>query len=86
VNDETSSWKAQFREGLSWLKDSANLVSVPREIHKRRYAICQSCEEFRPATKQCRVCDCFMPLKTRMNIAPCPLGKWGIEAEEEVSR
>lgn len=41
-----------------------------------RYAICESCPELRPHTKQCKKCGCFMKLKVKLADAACPLGKW----------
>ena len=76
-NNETS-WKIQFKEGLKWLRDSTDYVKVPKEVSKKRYAICIQCDSFESLTKQCRECACFMPLKTRMNLTPCPKGKWNL--------
>jgi hypothetical protein len=42
----------------------------------RRYSICQSCPSFLKLTKQCKECGCFMHLKTKLQNAECPLGKW----------
>lgn len=43
---------------------------------RERYIICQSCEKFLPALKACKVCYCFMPLKTRLQDQKCPKGYW----------
>jgi len=42
----------------------------------QRYAICESCPSFLKVTKQCKECGCFMALKTKIEEAICPLGKW----------
>ena len=36
------------------------------------YKICLECEKFRKITKTCKVCNCFMPVKTMMPGAQCP--------------
>jgi hypothetical protein len=41
-----------------------------------RYDICQKCPEFIDLTKQCKQCGCIMSLKTKLQHATCPLGKW----------
>lgn len=41
-----------------------------------RLEICKQCEFFIPITAQCSRCGCFMKLKTRLERANCPLGKW----------
>jgi hypothetical protein len=40
-----------------------------------RYAVCEQCPKLL-ASKQCKECGCFMPLKTKLLHASCPLSKW----------
>ena len=44
--------------------------------HSERMKICRGCEFFRDSIAQCKKCGCFMPVKTRLEIAKCPVGKW----------
>jgi len=46
------------------------------EISDARYKICLECPELIDLTKQCKQCGCFMPLKTKLEAAFCPLKKW----------
>lgn len=46
------------------------------EVSAARLEICRSCEFFRPRTEQCKKCGCFMKLKTLLDRARCPIGKW----------
>lgn len=46
------------------------------ELSESRYAICTNCEKFLSVTKQCKECGCFMQLKTKLEHAICPIGKW----------
>lgn len=48
----------------------------PEEIAEYRLNICKSCEFYRERTNQCKKCGCFMKLKTKLENARCPLGKW----------
>lgn len=41
-----------------------------------RLAICNSCEELWDQFKICKVCLCYMPVKTNVQDARCPKGKW----------
>lgn len=41
-----------------------------------RMAICSSCDEYLTTTKQCRICSCYMPLKTKLSAASCPIKQW----------
>jgi hypothetical protein len=38
--------------------------------------ICLNCEYLINMTKTCMKCGCFMTIKTRIEEASCPIGKW----------
>ena len=46
------------------------------EYAKTRILICRACKEYNHFTKTCDVCYCFMPGKTLLKGASCPIGKW----------
>ena len=46
------------------------------EIQKQRMDVCLSCPELIQLTKNCKKCGCFMEMKTKLEHAACPLGKW----------
>jgi hypothetical protein len=46
------------------------------EMSDSRIAICKACPELIKLTKQCRKCGCFMAIKTKIEKASCPMGKW----------
>jgi len=48
-----------------------------KEEQQRRYDICKRCPNLRSFTKMCKVCNCVMPLKTRLQNSSCPIGHWG---------
>jgi hypothetical protein len=48
----------------------------PEELEVYRLEICSKCEFFRTTTKTCSKCGCFMKLKTKLEHAKCPIGKW----------
>lgn len=41
-----------------------------------RMAICRSCPFFKLPFNKCEKCGCFMDLKTKLENARCPIGKW----------
>lgn len=49
---------------------------APEDIVNKRLGICQSCPEFVKLTTQCKRCKCIMKLKTKLDHAKCPAGKW----------
>ena len=49
---------------------------------KERYDFCMTCTEFNDTLKICKQCYCWMPGKTKLKSAKCPLGFWGPVNEE----
>lgn len=49
---------------------------IDLEIADKRMSICGSCPEIIKLTSQCKKCGCFMPAKTKLEAAKCPIGKW----------
>lgn len=46
------------------------------ELAQYRLSICQTCEFFKKSGNRCKKCGCFMKLKTHLENAKCPIGKW----------
>jgi hypothetical protein len=46
------------------------------ELAENRIEICKACPELIKLTTQCKKCGCFMSVKTKMEAAKCPIGKW----------
>jgi hypothetical protein len=49
---------------------------VPFVVARERYTICKSCDEFNNILKTCKQCGCFMPAKSTVAYASCPINKW----------
>ena len=49
---------------------------APRAVITERMNTCRICDKFNATTQICDVCLCFLPLKTTMANAACPIGKW----------
>lgn len=47
---------------------------VDYEISDMRLNLCKSCDMFMKGV--CKSCGCYMPIKTKMAHASCPLAKW----------
>lgn len=45
------------------------------DVQKQRYSICEECPHLTLA-KTCTQCGCFMPAKTKLSHASCPIEKW----------
>lgn len=43
---------------------------------EERYNVCKNCPFFYNVLKTCKKCGCFMPAKTKLNFAKCPMRKW----------
>jgi hypothetical protein len=59
-------------------------ILVDKEVSAARMAICETCEFYgMPDAKlnwlgaqRCQKCSCYMPMKTTLARASCPVGKW----------
>ena len=47
-----------------------------RELIEQRLSICNQCPSFNKRLVKCKRCGCFMRLKTTLQDAKCPIGKW----------
>ena len=59
-----------------WDLLNPNEKRSPEELAAYRLEICKACPAFRPRTQTCKKCGCFMKLKTTLENAKCPIGKW----------
>lgn len=59
-----------------WDLLNPNKPRSSEELAEYRLEICNSCEFFRPRPQTCRKCGCFMKLKSALEQAKCPIGKW----------
>tara|TARA_R100000908_G_C3743724_1_gene139604 strand:- start:1201 stop:1623 length:423 start_codon:yes stop_codon:yes gene_type:complete len=73
-------------------------VIVNKETYKGRLAACRACTHFVKETQTCgplgfgkkvmhngekvKVCGCVMPVKCKLRLAFCPIGRWRAEASQ----
>ncbi len=79
MDDKLTPWE-QYKKNLGdtrpWDIVNPSVSKSSEEESSRRYDICKSCPELIKLTSQCKKCGCFMKLKTTIEAAQCPLGKW----------
>lgn len=49
---------------------------VSDEEQKRRIEICNGCPNLFKPTRSCKLCKCFVDLKTKLQSQKCPIQKW----------
>ena len=59
----------------SLMKAGADLATGGMTDPKERMEICNSCP-FKGDDQRCGKCGCFLPAKTRVKKATCPIGRW----------
>jgi hypothetical protein len=52
-----------------------DVIKLPEEQRNQRLEICKTCDQFH-STDFCKVCGCYMPVKTYLPGSSCPLKKW----------
>jgi hypothetical protein len=69
-------YKKKLGETRPWHAMNPNNFNPDEALSEKRYEICEACPRFFKITKQCKECGCFMPIKTKLKEAVCPLDKW----------
>lgn len=69
-------YKQNLGEARPWDLLNPNKGQVSSEKQLMRFDICKACPELIPITSQCKKCGCLMLLKTKLENATCPIGKW----------
>lgn len=69
-------YKKNLGDTRPWDLVNPNTKYAPKELADKRLQICLGCPELIKLTKQCKKCGCIMSLKTKLEAATCPLGKW----------
>jgi hypothetical protein len=76
---EKSAWQ-KYKENLGetrpWDIVNPKTEWADEEKAKERFSICKACPELISLTSQCKKCGCLMHLKTKLELATCPIGKW----------
>lgn len=73
----------KLKERMEHVRDAAENAAatmlpskVTVEVQQYRYNICQGCEKLYKPTDTCKMCGCFMKVKTWLPNQECPLKKW----------
>lgn len=69
-------WKDNLGETRPWDLFDPSVERATDKEASRRFDICRSCPELIKLTNQCKKCGCLMHLKTKLQAATCPMGKW----------
>lgn len=69
-------YKKKLGETRPWDVLNPNVERSSEEEAERRMSICVECPSLLKLTNQCKECGCVMSLKTKIEKATCPLGKW----------
>jgi len=73
--------KSKLQERATKIKESSvdfledSNLKVPEHIREERLTICKSCPQLHDVGL-CKICSCYMPLKTYLSSVSCPLKKW----------
>jgi hypothetical protein len=71
LNISNNELQKLYKNGKSLETD---LIETPSS--KERIKICKSCNSFIKPFLVCKKCFCYMPWKTKIEKAVCPLNKW----------
>ena len=57
-------------------KNSGENLVVNNDVYVERINICKSCPKYLELTNECAECGCYIPMKAKIILDSCPLGKW----------
>lgn len=69
-------YKKNLGDTRPWDLVNPNTPRADSEDAEARLSICKLCPELVKITNQCKKCGCFMTVKTKLEAAKCPIGKW----------
>lgn len=67
---------SEERDVKPWDILNPNQPRSSEDLAKHRLSICGTCEFYRLRVNTCKKCGCFMTVKTHLENAKCPIGKW----------
>lgn len=68
-----------MKYGLKELTKDAlklNVQMAPPELARARLDLCEACPHYKKELRKCSQCGCYMPVKTKLTKAVCPVKKW----------
>jgi hypothetical protein len=57
-------------------KNQDKFLFVSDETYKERIMTCKGCDKYDEFESKCKQCGCFVPVKAKVILDSCPLGKW----------
>lgn len=78
LKDKMNKVAEDTRNMIQAAEDELQKIRVSEEERNKRYDICKSCDKFYAPTSTCKICHCFMSVKTYLPAAECPVHKWPI--------
>jgi len=86
MSEETPWEKFQKKyDTKPWDLLNPNEPRVDKKIAESRMSICNSCEHLIQIARMCSKCGCYMPAKTTLSNAECPIEKWKKEKVENIN-
>ncbi len=79
MSDNLTPWekyKSKLGDTRPWDLLNPKTEYASEDVQIARFQICDACPELIKMTTQCKQCGCIMKLKTKLEKATCPLGKW----------
>jgi Family of unknown function (DUF6171) len=66
----------KLKNKMDLLVKKTGRIMVSDDIRDNRLATCNSCPYRIESVNLCSKCGCFIPAKTKLAGAGCPIGKW----------
>lgn len=63
-------------------ENAGESLTVNDKVYEERILTCKSCPAYLELQNECNECGCYVPMKAKIIMNSCPLGKWSESKED----
>ena len=68
--------KERVEQAALTTAEKVGITVAEETVVQERINICNNCEHLFQPTRTCKLCGCFVDLKTKIKTSSCPINKW----------
>ena len=68
--------KERVEQAALTTAEKVGILVAEEPVIQTRVEICNNCENLYKPTRNCKLCGCFIDLKTKLQSSSCPINKW----------
>lgn len=68
--------KERVEQAATTTAEKVGILVAEETVIQERINICNNCDYLFQPTRNCKLCGCFIDLKTKLKSSSCPINKW----------